>query len=228
MGFSVECGVEGCEVRVYIPPLVTSFVSADVSVALIGRLYYKSLDHKSGHGESDAALAAAIYTDRGADGLRRLEGDFALVLADLRERRVLALRDPMGAFPIYWTEQADHLTLAASMRPLLDRLPSHAVNPDYLADYVLVAGSQSELPGEACVYRGIHRLRPGLLLQWDAATRHVRQEGGWNWLDHLTDPGTDNVEQAAMLCARCSRRPSANGCGDARPRMSRVEWTRRR
>jgi asparagine synthase (glutamine-hydrolysing) len=193
MGFSVECGAEGCEVRVYIPSLVTSFVSTDVSVALIGRLYYKS-----GRAESDAAFAAAVYIIHGADGLRGLEGDFALVLADLRERRVLALRDPMGAFPIYWTEQADHLILGASMRPLLDRLPSREVNPDYLADYVLVAGSQSELPGEACVYRGIHRLRPGVLLHWDAATSNVRQEGGWNWLDHLTDPGTDSVEQAGQ------------------------------
>jgi len=84
------------------------------------------------------------------------------------------------------------------MRPLLDRLPSCALNPDYLADYVLVAGSQSELPSETSVYRGIHRLRPATLLHWDAATRSLRLEAGWDWLAHLSDPGTDSVELAGQ------------------------------
>jgi asparagine synthase (glutamine-hydrolysing) len=198
MGFSVECGATGCEIHIYTPALVTSFVSADVSVVLMGRLYYKS-DWKgilrTAPG-TDAEFAAAVYAKFGVDGLRRLEGDFALVATDRRKRVVFALRDPMGAFPIYWTEQAEQLILGTAMRPLIDRLPSREVNPEYLADYLLVAGSQSELPGEACVYRGVHRLRPATLLTWDAATGTVRRRGEWDWLEQLSDPDTDSVELA--------------------------------
>jgi asparagine synthase (glutamine-hydrolysing) len=191
MSFLVDCGDEGCEFRIYTPSLAALFESPRVTVALAGRLYYKP-----GRNSVDAEFAAAVYEKDGVAGLRRLEGDFALVVADRRERRVLALRDPMGAFPIYWTEQAGRLRVATSMRPLLDSLPSCEVNPEYLADYLLVAGSQSELPSENCVFRGIHRLQPASVLHWDATTRSLRCEGSWNWLDHLTDPGGDSVARA--------------------------------
>lgn len=193
IGFAVQCGPRGCEISTYTTVLATTFVADDVAVALMGRLYYRT-DRKPGR--SDAGYVAAVYADRGVDGLLDLEGDFALVVADLRRRTVFALRDPMGAFAIYWTQQGDELTVSTAMRPLLDRLPTRELNLDYLADYLLVEGSQSELPSEQCVYRGVNRLRPAVLLSWGADSRTVRRHGEWNWLEHLTDPGTDSYQHA--------------------------------
>jgi len=180
---------------------VTWFVSSHTCVALIGRLYYKA-DWKGKLGTlpgSDAEFAATVYEKFGAEGLQKLEGDFALVLADLAARRVLAVRDPMGAYPLYWLAQGDEILIGTTMRPILNRLPSCEVNLEYIADYLLVAGSQSELPSEACVYQGVRRLRPATLLSWDAGGREVRCHPYWNWLERLTVPDTGSIEEAGRM-----------------------------
>jgi len=95
------------------PALVTQAAIAGVRIALMGRLYYRAdlragLDvaaPESGGGaeDSDAALALAVYRQRGLEGLERLEGDFALVIWDVfftdlirrRKSRVLGMGRPM-------------------------------------------------------------------------------------------------------------------------------------
>jgi asparagine synthase (glutamine-hydrolysing) len=208
-GFSLHCGPSGCELQLYAPvsspsrpPLVTWFASPDICVALIGRLYYTSgWRQKPGAlpAADEAGFAAGVYQDSGAEGLQQLEGDFALVLVDLRARRILALRDPMGAYPLYWSAQGETFLISTGMRPHLDRLPSWDLNLDYVADYLLVAGSQSELPSEACVYQGVRRLRPATMLSWHAASREVSCHAYWNWLERLADPGTETIAEAGRL-----------------------------
>jgi asparagine synthase (glutamine-hydrolysing) len=74
------------------PALVTQATISGMRAVIMGRLYYRAdlrarlgLPADGPHdpaGDNDAALALAVYRQRGLDGLERLEGDFALVIWD--------------------------------------------------------------------------------------------------------------------------------------------------
>ena len=128
--------------------------------------------------------------------LEELEGDFALVLVDRKRRHLYAMRDPMGAYPLYWRSLPGRVMVSTGMEPLLDQLSSRAINLEYIADYLLVVGSQSELPSEHCVYQGIRRLLPGSILTWNSTENQVRTRSYWNWLHRLIHPDNDDINQA--------------------------------
>ena len=108
------------------PALVTQAAIPGVRIALMGRLYYRAdlragLDvaapESGGPAEdSDAALALAVYRQRGLEGLERLEGDFALVIWDAAEQRLIGMRDPMGGYPIFYTVHRGAVTVAVELR----------------------------------------------------------------------------------------------------------------
>src|SRR5882672_10159775 len=125
------------------PRLVTQAAIADLHAVLMGRLYYReelcaglnlAWDANS---DSDAALALAVYRKRGLEGLERLEGDFALAIWDESAQRLLAMRDPMGGYPIFHSAPRGAVAAGTSMEPLLDRLPSRTLSQEYLADYLM-------------------------------------------------------------------------------------------
>ena len=84
----------------------------DLTFLLMGRIYYRT-DHLgwlSGRinaarheacRTSDSALVAALYAEGGLERLELLEGDFILVGSDAAERRLVAIRSPLGAFPLF-------------------------------------------------------------------------------------------------------------------------------
>ena len=74
------------------------------------------------------------------------------------------------------------------MEPILRRLASHQINLEYIADYLLVAGSTSELATENCAYAGVRRLLPGSMLHWTQSTGDTHTHRYWNWLERLTRP----------------------------------------
>jgi asparagine synthase (glutamine-hydrolysing) len=108
----------GCEVEFHLfsthigrsPPLLSFFQAEDATCVFLGQLYYRcellaELGSSSFTGadprtaSNDAELAIAMYRQCGIGGLERLEGDFALVIWDVRESRLVAIRDPMGGHP---------------------------------------------------------------------------------------------------------------------------------
>ncbi len=67
---------------------------------------------------SPAALVLAAYEVWGRDAVHRLEGDFALLIWDRRERRVLAARDHSGTRPLFHTPHAGGLAIASQLSGL--------------------------------------------------------------------------------------------------------------
>src|SRR5262249_39934367 len=159
------------------PPLVTQAAAVGVRAVLMGRLYYRTelrgaLDKvanlaalKSGdcNSECDAALALALYRQRGLEGLEQLEGDFALLVFDEGARRLVAMRDPMGGYPIFFAVGRNNAVSAGThMEPLLDAQTARTLNQEYLADYLVSPGVPLEETPDACTaYQGIQRVLPG-------------------------------------------------------------------
>src|SRR5262249_24949694 len=159
------------------PPLVAQAAAAGVRAVLMGRLYYRKelrvgldlavLKYNSRVGnheeESDAVLALAVYRRHGIEGLDRLEGDFALVIFDEGARRLLAMRDPMGGYPIFYTVRQNNAIAAGThMGPLLGAQATRTLNQEYLADYLVSPGIPlEESPDARTAYQGIQRVLPG-------------------------------------------------------------------
>ena len=187
------------------PPLVTLARRGDCCLALMGRLDYQDeLRAQMGDGkqsvraDDDGALALAAYERWGEEAIGRLEGEFSLVLYDVRQDLLLAARDPQGGYPLFWTTDRGVIALASSLRPILDLLPQRSLNPEFFAEYqMLPVPAFQEVPCEASAYQGIHRLRGGTVLRIAISTRKASQRVYWNWLDKVEDPGTDDMEPIA-------------------------------
>src|SRR5262249_38334472 len=133
VGFTVKCLGPHVEFHLFgekagvALPLVTLAQDGDLHAVLLGRLYY--------HGDAlarlpaelaelassgDPGLALAAYRHGGADGIPRLEGDFALVLWDAGRQVLLGIRDAMGGYPLFWARHQGTIAFSTSQRSLMD------------------------------------------------------------------------------------------------------------
>ena len=188
--------------------LVTQARLRNHIAALIGRLYYRderlaeigprlSKEFAAECTNNDAALALAVYVHAGAPALARLEGDFAVVIWDGESDALIARRDPLGAYPLFWTKHGSTVAIATNLRPLLQLLPARKVSLDHLADFLVRPPSNGERAAQGCAYEGVHRLTPDTMLRIELDTGRVAQERCWSWLEQAVDPGTDRLDEIA-------------------------------
>jgi asparagine synthase (glutamine-hydrolysing) len=186
------------------PPLVAQATAPGARLVLMGRLYYHAdlragLNQGTAEPESraedgDAALALVVYRQRGLEGLERLEGDFALVIWDAGKQRLIAMRDPTGGYPIFYTVRSGAVLASTHMGPLLDSPASHTLNQEYLADYLMSSGVTLEESADGrTVYQGIHRVLSGSIVVFHLPGAKMEQRRYWDWPERQVDPGTDDV-----------------------------------
>jgi asparagine synthase (glutamine-hydrolysing) len=126
-------------------------------------------------GADDDALVLCAYLRWGGGMLDRLAGDFAFVLWDARERRLLAARDPLGVAALYWAPLADGLAVSNSLACLAAHPgTSDALDEDWIADFLAV-GRAGAL--DTTVLAGVRRLPPGFRL--DARGEQVATQAYW-------------------------------------------------
>ena len=108
---------------------------------------------------SDTEVILYLYERYGLDGmLDRLNGMFAIVIADFRSHELHVIRDHFGIKPMYWTIAGRSLLFASEAKAFLGH-PSFCPQVDdahvdeYLA-FRYVSGDQSLL-------KGVQQLRPG-------------------------------------------------------------------
>ena len=109
---------------------------------------------------SDAALIGAAYRRWGVDCVDRLLGDFAFLLWDGRERRLLGVRDHMGVRPFFYFAGSDIFAAGHSIGTVLPAMPDRSIDEGQIADFV--AGSFTSR--ETTFFRDARRLPPGHLL----------------------------------------------------------------
>lgn len=181
--------------------------SDDVRVLFDGVLYNgpELAAQLPGAAEADpATLLALAYRRWGSDLPSRLRGVFALLIADRRQGRLLAVRDPLGGYPLFYAAAGDRVLFSTSLDALLDQ-PGVARTPNLpgLAEHLL---HQWTAPDET-YYATIWRLRPGHWLRITGAERHSRRywqplaAGPVAWASEDEVAGFDGLMQQAV--ARC-------------------------
>src|SRR5262249_48061072 len=108
---------------------------------------------------------AAALLPRLRDGvLTDLDGAFAAAWWDGDRRRLTLIRDPFGVRSLYYVEHNGVLWFASELKQLLTipRLPV-AMDPVAIHKYLTF----SFVPGEDVPIRGVRRLLPGRVAQWE-------------------------------------------------------------
>ena len=143
-------------------------VSADGSTALLfnGEIYdafdYKPELEREGYRfrtGTDTEIILALYERVGLERmLERLNGMFAIVLADTRRGVVHLVRDHVGIKPLYWTQCGTTVLFASESKAFLAHPAFRAeIDPDEVDELLAFR----YVAGEASLLKGVRHIQPG-------------------------------------------------------------------
>ncbi len=107
---------------------------------------------------SDSECVLQVYAAEGIEGLRRLNGMFALAIHDRINRRVVLARDRLGIKPLYMFRDGSRIAFGSEIKALLALLPSP---PELSADGIVQFLENEFLSGDQTALVGISRVPPG-------------------------------------------------------------------
>jgi asparagine synthase (glutamine-hydrolysing) len=122
--------------------------------------------------ESDSEIALHLYQQRGMQAMKQLRGEFAIVIADERERIMIAIRDRFGIKPLYYAVVNGEVFFASEIKALL----ALGVPAKWNAEGVYGAWGQSH---EITQFAGINTVPPGCYAI--AKEGNVRIYPYWDW-----------------------------------------------
>ncbi len=180
------------------PSLVNFYRDRKIAAVVVGRIYYqkdgicsKVLGAKDQ--KNNASKVLSVYRKFEKEGLEQLEGDFALVLWDGNHQKLIAMRDVIGSYPLYWTRNNSVTAISTSIRYLASLLPSLSLDYHYFARY-LTHNLDEELPIPNTPFTKINRLLPGKILEISNSGENQKQY--WFWEDKIEDQGKIELESA--------------------------------
>lgn len=117
------------------------------------------------YGTSDSEVVLAAYRHWGGECVKRFNGMFAFVVADLASMRVFAARDRLGVKPLYVCRRQGKIILFSELKQLL-AFPdfSPRTNSQQIVDF-LVDGFLNHEPDQCC-FDGVQPLPPGQSLSF--------------------------------------------------------------
>src|SRR3954463_15053357 len=111
--------------------------------------------------DSDSEFVGHAYEEEGVDFVRRLNGIFAFVIWDERNRRLVAARDAFGVKPLYWWTDGRRVAVASEVGALIKAgLVTPAVDRVALDHYL--AGRF--VPSPRTLFEGVRKLPPASML----------------------------------------------------------------
>src|SRR5579864_8620740 len=123
---------------------------------------------------SDTEVILASYAAWGDAMVSHLRGMFAFGLWDSADRKLLLARDRFGKKPLFYAERDGHLFFASELKALRRVVPAEA-DRVALAEYLILG----YVPGHRTIYRGIHRVLPGHVLEFSPDGR-LAQRAYWS------------------------------------------------
>jgi asparagine synthase (glutamine-hydrolysing) len=121
---------------------------------------------------SDTEVIIHLYEEMGSGCVDRLRGMFALAIYDKSKRKLLLARDRLGKKPLHYAFHQDKLYFGSEIKSILAAAPELAqVNSEALLQYLYFG----YVPDPLTAFRGIHKLLPGHLLEFEKGKITIRQ-----------------------------------------------------
>lgn len=151
---------------------------------------------RSFRGHSDTEVVLHAYDEWGMEGLKRLEGIFAVALWDPAERRLILMRDRLGVKPLFYAKSGNRLVFGSEIKALLAAGGiDTAIDEQALSEYLWYGNAYED----RTIYRGIRSLPPGGWLI--AENGRFRTEPWWlleEWLQARAVPGNEREAATAV------------------------------
>lgn len=124
----------------------------------------------------DGEVILPLFDLYGVAAFERLEGMFAIAIVDLNKHLLILARDKMGEKPLYYSRARQAFVFASEMKAILNGMPnSWSINPDSLPEYL----QQGFVFGPKTIVRGIKKLLPGQILDFDLRSKRMRRLTYW-------------------------------------------------
>lgn len=159
--------------------------NGDYAVTVNGELYdYKRIRTRLAcrdlpcSGKSDSAITLPLYLRDGLGFVEHLRGEFAIVLYDHRERRMILVRDRFGIKPLYYSLSDNGLVWGSEVKSIL-RHPD--VKPQLCRKAALHQMMQVMVPGSTA-FEGVQGLKPGhmLIVEERSGRLEARTQRWWD------------------------------------------------
>src|SRR5215475_2217945 len=118
-----------------------------------------------GHSDTEVILEAVEQWGL-EQALRQFIGMFAIALWDRKERELHLVRDRLGIKPLYYGSVGNDFVFASELKAI-QRYPDFEGHID--RDALALFMRHNYVPSPHCIYKGIHKLRPGYILTMAAA-----------------------------------------------------------
>lgn len=156
--------------------------------------------------QSDTEVIAQLYDEEGLEGLRHLEGMFAICLYDPSARRLHLARDRLGKKPLYYGEIDGVFYFASEIKAIVAAVDRRLeIDRQAIQDYLTLR----YVPGPTTIWQGIRKLEPGTCLSLDLDRRTAAIERYWSLAFRSSDvePGRDySGEFEQLLLAAVEKR----------------------
>ncbi|MFT7618968.1 MAG: asparagine synthase (glutamine-hydrolyzing) [Planctomycetota bacterium] len=122
--------------------------------------------------QSDIEVIPHLYDEYGDDFVDHLRGMFAIALWDMRERRLLLVRDRLGKKPLYYIEHEDRFYFASELKSLL-QVEDIELTTDLeaLEDFFTF----QYIPSPKTAYKEIRKIPAATMLVWKDGRREFRK-----------------------------------------------------
>jgi asparagine synthase (glutamine-hydrolysing) len=157
---------------------------------------------------SDTEFILRAYESWGLDMLPRLRGMFAIAILDLRQRKLVLIRDRMGLKPLLYAEHDGDLAFGSTVRSVLPFLPPAAREWDRAAIDAFLA--HRYVPAPRTIFQRLKRLPNAHWLTFDLTTRQSELREYWTPPTDVRSVAVPEAEWLATLDQAVSMRTVAD------------------
>jgi asparagine synthase (glutamine-hydrolysing) len=169
------------------------------------------------HERSDAEIALAVFEGHGSTGAfrRLMKSPCTLVIADVRQRTIYAMRDAIGYWPLYWDIEPDGTIRVGTRLVSFTRRAHVSLDVDFLALFQMTPLITSELGmTDRTAFKPVRRVRPGEAIEFQEARKP--RSWFWNWPFPDGEPHSIPPDEAAERFREYLKRACASRIEGAR------------
>ncbi|MDO6391143.1 asparagine synthase (glutamine-hydrolyzing) [Pontibacter sp. BT731] len=121
-------------------------------------------------GHSDTETILYYLIEHGIEGVRDLNGIFAIAFLDIKKGKLYLARDPFGVKPLYYhTTQNNSIIFSSEIRPIKAILEETTINKEALASLLRLRYN----PSPHTLHQQVEKIRPGHYLEITLSDRHA-------------------------------------------------------
>lgn len=154
----------------------------------------EALGHVNWRGHSDTEVILRTYAQWGLDGLKQLEGMFALALWDPQLQRLVLMRDRLGIKPLYHASSRLGLAFGSEIKAVLAAGGvDQSLDEQSFSEYLWYGNTH----GVNTIYQGVKALAPGHWMVVEPGKTRI--EPWWQVEDWLKPCPVNTLDEAADL-----------------------------